>query len=317
MTACCIYESNRFTSVSGTFSFREGNHSMRHYNIFTLHCIYKSSTWKVLANFITNRQCLLQVWFRFHRLYTLLFLITYNLGATGFLGKVLVEKLLRSCTTIKRVYILIRKKNGKPALERFQNILKGKIFNRLREENPVMLDKLDFLEGNIEEQNLGNWICNLEAIPEIFCLGISEDDLTTITTTVNIVFHMAATVRFNDDLKEAGLLNVLATKTLFDLCLKIDNLKVCLWFVNKCLYIFQIYRVLWTFPLHIVIQVVNMWKKWSMRLLLRIWEGISWTQLSTFRDINWTLWLNMWRYEFLSSRKGRNYIRLEHWTIMS
>lgn len=55
--------------------------------------------------------------------------------------------------------------------------------------------------------------------------GISEEDLLTITTTVNIVFHSAATVRFNDDLKEAGLLNSLATKVLLDLCLKIDNLK--------------------------------------------------------------------------------------------
>lgn len=58
-----------------------------------------------------------------------------------------------------------------------------------------------------------------------FLAGISEDDLLTITTNVNIVFHSAATVRFNDDLKEAGLLNALATKTLLDLCSKIDNLK--------------------------------------------------------------------------------------------
>lgn len=51
-------------------------------------------------------------------------------------------------------------------------------------------------------------------------------DLETITTSVNIVFHSAATVRFNDDLKEAGLLNALATKILLDLCLRIANLKV-------------------------------------------------------------------------------------------
>jgi alcohol-forming fatty acyl-CoA reductase len=34
-------------------------------------------------------------------------------GATGFVGKVLVEKLLRSCASIKSIYILVRtKKNG-------------------------------------------------------------------------------------------------------------------------------------------------------------------------------------------------------------
>lgn len=58
-----------------------------------------------------------------------------------------------------------------------------------------------------------------------FFPGISEEDLLIITTSVNIVFHSAATVRFNDDLKEAGLLNSLATKVLLDLCLQIDNLK--------------------------------------------------------------------------------------------
>jgi thioester reductase-like protein len=35
-------------------------------------------------------------------------------GATGFLGKVLVEKLLRSCEGIGKIYVLIREKaNGK------------------------------------------------------------------------------------------------------------------------------------------------------------------------------------------------------------
>lgn len=35
-------------------------------------------------------------------------------GATGFCGKVLVEKLLRSCENIGKIYVLIRrKKNGK------------------------------------------------------------------------------------------------------------------------------------------------------------------------------------------------------------
>lgn len=75
------------------------------------------------------------------------------------------------------------------------------------------------------------WVCGTLFI-FLYCItflyfitGISEEDLLTITTTVNIVFHSAATVRFNDDLKEAGLLNSLATKVLLDLCLKIDNLK--------------------------------------------------------------------------------------------
>lgn len=33
-------------------------------------------------------------------------------GATGFIGKVLIEKLLRDCSNISQIYILVRAKNG-------------------------------------------------------------------------------------------------------------------------------------------------------------------------------------------------------------
>lgn len=33
-------------------------------------------------------------------------------GATGFLGKVLVEKLLRDCASLNKIYILMRMKKG-------------------------------------------------------------------------------------------------------------------------------------------------------------------------------------------------------------
>lgn len=41
-------------------------------------------------------------------------------GATGFMGKVLVEKLLRSCPDIGNIYILMRPKNGKSLEERLK-----------------------------------------------------------------------------------------------------------------------------------------------------------------------------------------------------
>lgn len=33
-------------------------------------------------------------------------------GATGFMGKVLVEKLLRDCRDVKSIYVLVRMKRG-------------------------------------------------------------------------------------------------------------------------------------------------------------------------------------------------------------
>ena len=40
-------------------------------------------------------------------------------GATGFMGKVLVEKLLRSCPDIKTIYLLMRPKKGQDIHHRF------------------------------------------------------------------------------------------------------------------------------------------------------------------------------------------------------
>ena len=48
-------------------------------------------------------------------------------GATGFLGKTLIEKLLRSCNDLKKIYILIRPKKGKSSSERLNEILNAKV----------------------------------------------------------------------------------------------------------------------------------------------------------------------------------------------
>lgn len=44
-------------------------------------------------------------------------------GATGFVGKVLIEKLLRSCPSINKIYVLIRFKKGKKPEDRLADML--------------------------------------------------------------------------------------------------------------------------------------------------------------------------------------------------
>lgn len=48
-------------------------------------------------------------------------------GATGFLGKVLLEKLLRSCPKVNSVYVLVRQKAGQTPQERVEEIISGKV----------------------------------------------------------------------------------------------------------------------------------------------------------------------------------------------
>ena len=48
-------------------------------------------------------------------------------GGSGFVGKVLIEKLLRSCTSLEKIYVIIRPKKGKTAEERLQTVLNGSV----------------------------------------------------------------------------------------------------------------------------------------------------------------------------------------------
>lgn len=43
-------------------------------------------------------------------------------GSTGFLGKLVLEKLLRTCNGIKKIYILLRPKKNKDVEKRFDEI---------------------------------------------------------------------------------------------------------------------------------------------------------------------------------------------------
>jgi len=48
-------------------------------------------------------------------------------GATGFMGKVLLEKLLHSCPTITRIYVLIRPKKGFSVEMRLTQLFESKV----------------------------------------------------------------------------------------------------------------------------------------------------------------------------------------------
>lgn len=57
-------------------------------------------------------------------------------------------------------------------------------------------------------------------------LGLSEKDYITLVEKVNIVFHAAATIRFNESLSEAIKINTRGTKEIVELCLKMKYLQV-------------------------------------------------------------------------------------------
>ncbi len=48
-------------------------------------------------------------------------------GATGFMGKALVEKLLRSCPEIDRLYLLMRPSKGKDVAARLKELINNPV----------------------------------------------------------------------------------------------------------------------------------------------------------------------------------------------
>lgn len=52
-------------------------------------------------------------------------------GATGFLGKALLEKLLRSCPRLATIFILIRPKQGQTTEQRYKRLVENPVRNIL------------------------------------------------------------------------------------------------------------------------------------------------------------------------------------------
>lgn len=136
--------------------------------------------------------------------------VIFLTGGTGFMGKVLVEKLLRSCPHIKHIYLLIRSKKGKNVEQRLEDIFEDRLFKRLKYEVPKYYHKVSGIAGD----------CSLPG------LGLSVSSRNALINEVNIIFHGAATVRFDEHIRVAMNINVSGTKELLNLARKITNLKV-------------------------------------------------------------------------------------------
>ncbi|KAF1665585.1 Fatty acyl-CoA reductase 1, partial [Aptenodytes patagonicus] len=131
-------------------------------------------------------------------------------GATGFMGKVLLEKLLRSCPKVNAVYVLVRHKAGQTPEARVEEITSCKLFDRLRDEQPNFRAKIIVITSELTQ-------------PE---LDLSEPIKEKLIECINIIFHCAATVRFNETLRDAVQLNVTATQQLLFLAQRMKNLEV-------------------------------------------------------------------------------------------
>jgi hypothetical protein len=107
-------------------------------------------------------------------------------GATGFLGKVLLHKLLNTCRNVRVVYVLIRGKKGLSAADRLdRELLSLPVFDEFFTSHPHLKERIKVVDGDISKPYL----------------GLSSVDRQTLEQNVTLILHCAATTKFMENLR--------------------------------------------------------------------------------------------------------------------
>ncbi|KAG7295434.1 hypothetical protein JYU34_021608 [Plutella xylostella] len=122
-------------------------------------------------------------------------------GATGFMGKVLIERLLSTCPDVGLLYLLMREKKDQPPSKRLAELKKSQVFDVLLSAHPERLDKLRALSGDTARP----------------ALGLTPDAVRSLQQ-VSIVFHVAATLKFDEGLRKATDENLRSVTRLLEIC---------------------------------------------------------------------------------------------------
>ncbi|XP_050598490.1 putative fatty acyl-CoA reductase CG5065 isoform X3 [Bombus affinis] len=122
-------------------------------------------------------------------------------GATGFVGKGLLEKLLRMCPRITNIFILIRAKTNETIEQRIKKLIDDPMYDDIKAKHPSVFHKVYPVKSDMSLSDL----------------GLSREDRNLLLEKVNIVFHAAATVKFNEPLHVAVNVNTKGTARVIEL----------------------------------------------------------------------------------------------------
>lgn len=131
-------------------------------------------------------------------------------GVTGFLGKVVVEELLRRKDELDvgTIYVLIRRKRGTSPARRFRyEVMASPCFSRLADgwERAV-----EVVAGELTEARC----------------GLSDEAFTNVTAKVTHIIHCAASVDFHLPIAQAGAANITSALNMLELARRCTNLLV-------------------------------------------------------------------------------------------
>ncbi|KAL1823788.1 hypothetical protein DCAR_0311796 [Daucus carota subsp. sativus] len=140
-------------------------------------------------------------------------------GATGFLAKIFVEKILRAQPNVKKLYLLLRAPDSKAALQRLNTeILAKELFRVLKERLGSDLythlsKRVTPVAGDITHENLG---VKDSAMLQEMC------------REVDIVVNIAATTNFDERYDISLALNTFGAEHVYNFAMKCSKIKLLL-----------------------------------------------------------------------------------------
>ncbi|XVF55952.1 hypothetical protein PTKIN_Ptkin06aG0077000 [Pterospermum kingtungense] len=140
--------------------------------------------------------------------------VLFITGATGFLAKVLVEKILRTSPDVSKMYLVMRAKNKEDAYRRLKTeLLDAELFKCVKEKygkyyEAFMMNKLVPVVGNVSQYDLG-----------------MEDSANEMKKNVQIIVNSAAYTSFYPRYDDTLDINAMGPYHLMDFakkCIKLE-----------------------------------------------------------------------------------------------
>ncbi|KAF9434894.1 cyclin-dependent kinase inhibitor far1 [Entomortierella beljakovae] len=115
-------------------------------------------------------------------------------GGSGFIGVTIIEKVLRSLPQVQKIYALVRVGPGSTIQERYEDLLKNRVFDTL---------KASCSNDQEFRDKFGSKIVPIKGDISLDNLGLSSEDVASVTSDTKVFIHCAASVNFDDPLETA------------------------------------------------------------------------------------------------------------------
>jgi thioester reductase-like protein len=124
-------------------------------------------------------------------------------GATGFVGKVFLNKILTNYPHIGTIYLHVRPKTGIPPMDRLNNLISQSMaFNGLRnEKKDYIKSKVHLIEGDLLQPNI----------------GLSNTDYNLLRENINIIINLGANVSWKESINQILSSNLSSLKDIIKL----------------------------------------------------------------------------------------------------